>query len=515
MKSAFLALIWALPSLAFAARPTPPVVTLQANTIKQLEFEWQPLTGVTKYQLWFKANDDAAWVKYLEKAAPRTSMAIGVAVHLLDWPEARYQLKACNAEGCSTSNTVRARSEKLVAMGYFKPETPADATVNYGGQVALSADGATMAVHSGDVVNGNNNSLVIYVYRKTAAGWHREARLVPSTVQPFTAQPYLADMLSLSRDGNLLAVGSWYENGPGDSAREAGAVYLFRRSGTTWREAQKITRNVGGDDFGHTVKLDDAGQTLVVAHRRVGEFGSQDGTVEVYRDPNDGSGQFQHDRTVNVPVTNGVARPCRGPAFSGDGQTMLRTCSDGVTQGGYLQALKAPGFSEVARITLIEGQRDPDVSYDGSVIILANNGAATIFRLGPGGLTNETRLSSFGALDSGGPRRVAISRDGKIAAIGVPSDVAAGLGPIFPPYQTAETDSGGAVIHERRSAGWVLRRLVKPGSTNPQDAGFMIALGDNGRVLAVGAPFDPSAASGIDGDRDDDAAYHRGAVWLY
>jgi hypothetical protein len=49
----------------------------------------------------------------------------------------------------------------------------------------------------------------------------------------------------------------------------------------------------------------------------------------------------------------------------------------------------------------------------------------------------------------------------------------------------------------------------------PQWAGHSVALGDNGRILAVGAPFESSAASGIDGDRDDTSAPERGAVWLY
>ena len=42
-----------------------------------------------------------------------------------------------------------------------------------------------------------------------------------------------------------------------------------------------------------------------------------------------------------------------------------------------------------------------------------------------------------------------------------------------------------------------------------------VALGLNGKILAVGAPFDPSAATGIDGDRDDASMPERGAVWLY
>ena len=42
-----------------------------------------------------------------------------------------------------------------------------------------------------------------------------------------------------------------------------------------------------------------------------------------------------------------------------------------------------------------------------------------------------------------------------------------------------------------------------------------VALGDNGKLLIVGAPFDPSNATGFDGDRDDDSALNRGAVWIY
>jgi hypothetical protein len=40
-------------------------------------------------------------------------------------------------------------------------------------------------------------------------------------------------------------------------------------------------------------------------------------------------------------------------------------------------------------------------------------------------------------------------------------------------------------------------------------------LGDNGKVLAVGAPLDPSAATGINGNPNDGTAPDRGAVWLY
>jgi hypothetical protein len=71
------------------------------------------------------------------------------------------------------------------------------------------------------------------------------------------------------------------------------------------------------------------------------------------------------------------------------------------------------------------------------------------------------------------------------------------------------------MIFERKSTGWSQRGQVTPDSRNAQQFGHAVALGDNGRTLAVGAPFDPSSARGIDGDRDDSSEPMRGAVWLY
>ena len=142
-------------------------------------------------------------------------------------------------------------------------------------------------------------------------------------------------------------------------------------------------------------------------------------------------------------------------------------------------------------------------------------GQGIAYRLDPGGWVHDGFLSTFGGTGGGNRRQVAISRDVRIAAVGSRSDIAAGLGPIFEPYETDDERSGGVIIHERKDSGWVIRRLVKPGSTNNQDAGHSVALGDNGNVLAVGAPLDQSAATGIDGDREDNSAFQRGAVWLY
>src|SRR3954469_14245589 len=81
---------------AAAAPPAAPVITAGATDIKQLEFNWTPVTRVNWYELWFKANPGAQWVKYAETPAQRPRFRISASVHLLDWQTARYFVKACN-----------------------------------------------------------------------------------------------------------------------------------------------------------------------------------------------------------------------------------------------------------------------------------------------------------------------------------------------------------------------------------------------------------------------------------
>jgi hypothetical protein len=504
-------------SVALATPPPSPTLTVGAADIKQLHFDIEPVPRVNWYELWFKPNNAAQWVKFTQVPAQRNWIRINVAVHLLDWPQARYHVKACNPSGCGTSNEVGVNDEKLAAIGYLKPVAPTG-VLHYGGHVAVSADGKTIAVVSGETLGTKTMSGVVHVYRKTTStsGWRRQTRLIPSTVQSATGQYYLGDQVAISGDGNLIAFGAWPESSP-NSPEGSGAVYLFRYDGVAWREAQKIpgARTLYGNYFGYIVKLDDAGRTLAVSHtEHAGEY--KPGTVEIYQDLADFSDQFVHQSTLTVPANPDPEgnSSCEGFALSGDGQTIMRGCYVYPDYNFFSQVMTAPGWSEVARLPghTVDGY---DLSYDGTQALIQNGNYGEAYRLGPGGWVHDGSLTDFGGYPDGQRRHIALSRDGKIAAIGNWSDIAAGLGPIFPPYQTADRESGGVVIHERRSTGWILRRAIKPGSTNQQNFGHVVALGDNGRILVVGAPLDASNATGIDGDRDDDSAPNRGAVWIY
>ena len=81
--------------------------------------------------------------------------------------------------------------------------------------------------------------------------------------------------VTLSGDGSLLAVGATLEDSKatgidGDasdnSATDAGAVYLFTRSGTAWTQHAyvKASNPGAGDSFGHSLALSTDGSTLAV-----------------------------------------------------------------------------------------------------------------------------------------------------------------------------------------------------------------------------------------------------------
>jgi len=503
-------------SVAVAAPPPAPTLTVAATDIKQLQFDITPVPTVGSYELWFRALPGAEWVKYTETPAQRPIIRIGASVHLLDWPQARYFVKACNPSGCTPSNEVGVGGEQFAAMGYFKPPTSPPYQY-FGFNFAVSADGTTMVVLAAERIGGKSGSAAIHVYRKTTSTsrWRHEARLVPSTNTSGSGASVAGDPLSISIDGKVIAFGSWMEN------TTTGAVYLFRRDWDGWHETQKITSNNSPrDHFGINVKLDVSGQTLVIGHDLVGEE-PRPGTLEVYKDRYDNSDQFLYASTVPAPVfADRAVGYCRGFAVSSAMQ-IVRSCYDGTGPSTFFtQVLTETSwaplhYTETARLPVGTGG-DVDIDIMGERLLVQQYSAGVnsvlMYRREASGWVKDGTLNAF----PGQISHAAISGDGNIVAIGSTDDTLAGRGPVFPPYQQGSDRTGTVAVYERRVSGWRLRRFVKADTGNALHSfGWEVALDRNGHVLAVGSPYDASKATGIDGDREDASIPDRGAVWLY
>lgn len=506
----------ALASLSSFAQAAPgaPVVTVGAN-LKQLQFDWEQVPTSNSYELWFKANAGAAWVKYSKIPAAQTArIRISVSVHLLDWRVAQYRVAACNPSGCTNSAEVGISGLALDAIGYFKPQGTGGGRF-YGQSVALSADGRTFAVLSGDPVGAATGSVTVTIYRKTNStdGWRREARLIPYPIQSNTAYRFQGSPLAISGDGNLVALGAPMEDGgPTVALTSIGAVYLFRFDGSAWTEEQRITgARIGATLFGDSVDLDDAGSTLVVMRYKDGTQQAI-GTTDIYRHSSTG-----WSKTGTVSVDNAALQFCRGFALSGDGSTLVRTCNSSA-HDGFVEV-----FDLVDGVATLQDDFYTNTHFDRAGIDVDYLGTRVAVR------TLDTHVEVWQARSGAWYRDgdvsvgaspaarndVALSRDGKLLVAGSNAQVS-GIGLVYPPGTIVNgVASGSAYVFERNSRQWALRRILRPGNTASQFFGISVALGDNGRILAVGAPEEPSAAIGINDDPTDTSEPDRGAAWLY
>src|SRR5439155_14547453 len=143
----------------------------------------------------------------------------------------------------------------------------------FGFSLALSDDGNTLAAGAiaedsgASGINGNqaDNSLqsagAVYVFSRTGTTWSQQAYVKPSN-------PDAADLfgysVSLTADGNMLAVGSFDEDGPDNKSNGTGAVYVFARTGTTWSQQAYLRASNGEpqDSLGVSVAISLDGNTI-------------------------------------------------------------------------------------------------------------------------------------------------------------------------------------------------------------------------------------------------------------
>jgi hypothetical protein len=254
--------------------------------LKRLQFTWN-VGGIDADVFRFFENPDG--VSGFTQVGPDlnyfsfTFPALDIAVHRHNWANARYLVEACNSLGCTASNERTTSAGMLQTIGYFKASNT-EANDVFGESISLSADGNTLAVaavveaSAATGINGNqvDNSApgagAVYVFTRSGATWSQQAYIKPSNTQ---ANDFFGESISLSADGNTLAVGADGEasaatgingNQADNSAFLSGAVYVYTQSSATWPQQAyvKASNTETADLFGHTVALNADGNTLAV-----------------------------------------------------------------------------------------------------------------------------------------------------------------------------------------------------------------------------------------------------------
>ena len=153
--------------------------------------------------------------------------------------------------------------------------TPSDAAQDglFGGTVSL--DGDTAAIACGSWIGGAPAQQAVYVFVRSGTAWSEEAKLIPGDLGS-------ADRFgrALSISGDTLLVGASFGDHGGYT--DAGAAYVFTRSGTSWSQQTKLTANDPQNQvyFGISVALD--GETAVVGADLDDELALNSGAAYVF-----------------------------------------------------------------------------------------------------------------------------------------------------------------------------------------------------------------------------------------
>lgn len=129
-----------------------------------------------------------------------------------------------------------------------------DHGTDFGTDVSLSGDGKIVAI--GRISTEEPGSVKIYNF--TNDQWLQKGQ----TINGDEIRDFFGNAVSLSSDGNILAVGAPATNAP---QYQEGRVKTFHYSGTEWQQlGQKIDGTSSNDYLGYDVSLSDAGDFLAV-----------------------------------------------------------------------------------------------------------------------------------------------------------------------------------------------------------------------------------------------------------
>lgn len=416
-------------------------------------------------------------------------------------------------------------------QAYLKASNPMMGA-EFGHAVAVSADGNTIAISAfweasnAKGINGNqadhsiNNAGAVYVFSRRGTTWTQQAYVKASN----TGEPAKGDTwaegdqfgasIALSDDGNTLAVGALTEDGSGlngndedNSAPNAGAVYIFNRTGAAWAQTAYLKpanpdgegQGAGGafgDMFGYSVAINADGRTLAV-----GSF-DEDGSARTINGPYDN--RRNAAGAVYVFVKNGAnlwtqqayVKPDNVDAgdqfgvsvsLSDDGNTLLAGTLD--------DDCLATGVNPTQRCT---EDTEGDIS----------TGAAHVFVRTGSTWTQQAFLKPHNTGENDWfASRLVLSGDGNTAAI--PS-------PLEDGQDNSKNEEGAVYLFTRSGTTWRQAAYIKADNSEAYDQlGGSVGLSRDGRLLVATALGEDSNARGANGNQKDNSVEEAGAAYVF
>lgn len=379
----------------------------------------------------------------------------------------------------------------------------------FGWSIAISGDtavvGAVNEASNATGVNGNatNNSApfsgAAYVFVRVAGLWSQQAYLKPSNTGSGDSFGH-----AVAISGDTIVVGAPYEdssatgvngNGTNNASAESGAAYVFVRSGNVWsQQAYLKASNTGtGDRFGYSVAV--SGDTVVV-------------------------GADSEDSSATGVNGNGASN---ASAESGAAYIFVRS---GTTwsQQAYVKASNTGsgdsfGWSVgISADTVVIGAPGEDsaatgINGDSANDAAESSGAAYVFVRSGTNWSQQAyvKASNTEANDFFG---YSIAVSAETLVVGAVNEDSSATGVNGNAFDNSATDSGAAYVFTRSSGSWSQQAYLKASNTGANDF-FGSAVAISGDLIVSGAPYEYSAATGVNGDGTDNSVPDAGAAYQF
>ncbi len=243
-----------------------------------------------------------------------------------------------------------------------------------------------------------------------------------------------------------------------------------------------------------------------------------------------GTGQYDHEVPLHARVNaRYILQSCNAAGCTDSSElTVSGTLAEAVgyfkafntgaeDRFGHALALSADGNTltvgapyEDSNAIGIDGDiNDNTAPYSGAVYVFVRNGAGSWVRQAYVKASNTGEGDEFGSA-------VALSADGNTLAVGADGEASNATGINGNQSDDSATSAGAVYVFSRSGSAWSQQAYIKASNSDSSDwFGWSVALSADGDTLAVGARYESSKASGINGDQNDDSSDSAGAVYVF
>jgi hypothetical protein len=354
---------------------------------------------------------------------------------------------------------------------------------------AIAEDSNATGVNGDGANNSKSDSGSAYVFVRSGTTWSQQAYLKASITTAGDQFGY-----SVGVSGDSVVIGSFWES---TTQFSSGAAYVFVRSGTTWsQQAFLKASNIGaGDHFGTSVAISD--NTLIVGSiledsNATGINGNQNDETAL-----DSGAAYVFVRSGTVWSQQAYLKASNTGTADYFGSSVAIS-GDTVVVGAERERSNAVGVNDFA-----------NAGNDTQT----NAGAAYIY--GRSG-TTWSQQAFVKALNSGAGQKFgkSVSASGDKVIIGANEEDSGATGINPNPGAAYANNAGAAYVFVNNGSGsWSQLVYLKASNTAAND-NFGTAVAIAGDLVIVGADSEDSAATGVNGNQNDESAFLSGAAYL-